>query len=104
MSNNATRLLRRTREQNVAAIVIVVGVAHFLVPRIFVPINSFGSADHARIFTYINGAIETMIGLMMANPRTRRQSAVVSACYVIYLTSNIGRNQIRTWRGDRRLG
>lgn len=104
MSNNTTRRSQRTREQNVAAIVIVVGVAHFLIPRIFDPINSFGSADHARMFTYINGAIETMIGLMMANARTRRHSAVVSACYVIYLTSNIGRNQIRMWRGDRRFG
>ncbi len=61
-----------------------------------------------RMFTYINGAIETTIGVMMANPRIRRQSTIVSACYVLYLTSNVARNQ--GWiqrgggRGSRRLG
>lgn len=106
MGDNITCRSGSGREQSVAviAIVIVIGVAHFLVPRIFDPINRFGFAEHARMFTYINGAIETTIGVMMANPRTRRQSATGSACYVIHLTSNIVRNQFRMWRGGRRLG
>lgn len=99
MTDRTTRHSGRGREQRVAVIVIVIGVAHFLVPRIFDPINRLGFAEHARMFTYINGAIETTIGVMMANPRTRRQSTIVSACYVIHLTSNIVRNQVRIRRG-----
>ncbi|OBI96832.1 hypothetical protein A5660_07450 [Mycobacterium alsense] len=100
MTDRTTRRSGRGREQRVAVIVIVIGVAHFLVPRIFDPINRLGFAEQARMFTYINGAIETTIGVMMANPRTRRQSTIVSACYVIHLTSNIVRNQVRIRRGD----
>ena len=99
MKNTTTRRSERGRERCLAVIVAVIGVAHFLVPRIFDPINRLGFAEHARMFTYINGAIETTIGVMMANPRTKRQSTIVSACYVIHLTSNIVRNQVRIRRG-----
>lgn len=99
MTDTTTRRSERGRERCVAVIVTVIGVAHFLVPRIFDPINRLGFAEHARMFTYINGAIETTIGVMMANPRTRRQSTIVSACYAIHLTSNIVRNQVRIRRG-----
>ncbi|OCB35580.1 hypothetical protein A5676_23610 [Mycobacterium malmoense] len=102
MTDKTTRRWGRGREQRVAVVVIVIGVAHFLVPRIFDPINRLGFAEHARMFTYINGAIETTIGVMMANPRTKRLSAVVSACYVIHLTSNVVRSQLRIQRGGSR--
>ena len=99
MTDTSTRRSERGRERCVAVIVTVIGVAHFLVPRIFDPINRLGFAEHARTFTYVNGAIETTIGVMMANPRTRRQLTIISACYVIHLTSNIVRNQVRIRRG-----
>ena len=99
MTDTTTRRSGRGRERCVAVIVTVVGVAHFLVPRFFDPINRLGFAEHARMFTYINGAIETTIGVMMANPRMSRQLTIVSACYVIHLTSNIVRNQVRIRRG-----
>ena len=99
MTDTSTRRSKRGRERCVAVIVTVIGVAHFLVPRIFDPINRLGFAEHARTFTYVNGAIETTIGVMMANPRTRRQLTIISACYVIHLTSNIVRNQVRIRRG-----
>ena len=99
MTDTPTRGSERGRERCVAVIVTVIGVAHFLVPRIFDPVNRLGFAEHARMFTYINGAIETTIGVMMANPRTRRQSIIVSACYAIHLTSNIVRNQVWIRRG-----
>ena len=102
MKNTTTRRSERGRERCVAVIVTVIGVAHFLVPRIFDPVNRLGFAEHARMFTYINGAIETTIGVLMASPRTRRQLTIVSACYVIHLTSNIVRNQVRIRRGGSR--
>ncbi|MCV7395362.1 hypothetical protein [Mycobacterium paraseoulense] len=99
MTDTMTRRSERGREQCVAVIVAVIGVAHFFVPRFFDPINRLGFAEHARMFTYINGAIETTIGVMMANPRMSRQLTIVSACYVIHLTTNIVRNQVRIRRG-----
>ena len=72
-----------------ALAVVAIGVLHFLVPSAFDPINRLGFPGHARRFTYINGAIETMIGVLMARPRTHRQLVAVSVCYVIYLTGNI---------------
>jgi uncharacterized membrane protein len=99
MTDTITRRSERGREQYIAVIVTAIGVAHFLVPRIFDPINRPGFAEHARLFTYINGAIETTIGVMMANPRTRQQLTIVSSCYAIHLTSNIVRNQVRIRRG-----
>ncbi|MCV7007423.1 DoxX-like family protein [Mycobacterium gordonae] len=78
--------------------VSAIGVAHFVVPRCFDPINRLGFPNHAREFTYINGALETLIGLLMASPRTRRQSTVISACYVVYLTTAIVFTQQKTFR------
>lgn len=77
----------------------LIGVAHFVVPRVFDPINRLGFPNHARTFTYVNGALETMIGVFMAGPRTRRLSKVVSGCYVTYLTSAVLLTQVRTRRG-----
>ena len=102
MTDTTFHRSERSREQRVAVIVTAIGVAHFLVPRFFDPINRLGFAEHARMFTYINGAIETTIGVMMANPRMSRQATIVSACYVIHLTSNIVRNQVRIRRGGSR--
>jgi uncharacterized membrane protein len=73
--------------------VVAIGISHFLVPSVFDPVNRLGFPEHPRRFTYINGVIETLIGVLMAFPRARRQSAVVSVCYVIYLSGNIIRTQ-----------
>jgi uncharacterized membrane protein len=91
MTETNTRGLRTGGYQGLA--VVAIGILHFLVPSAFDPINRLGFPDHARKFTYINGAIETMIGVLMAVPRTRRQLVAVSVCYVIYLTGNIIRAQ-----------
>ncbi len=78
----------------------LIGVAHFLVPRIFDPFNRLGFPDHARTFTYVNGAIETALGVLMLRAHTRRPTAVLSACYITYLTISILGTQLRTRRGD----
>jgi uncharacterized membrane protein len=87
VTDTNTRVLQAGRYRGLA--VVAIGISHFLVPRAFDPINRLGFPEHPRKFTYINGAIETMIGVLIAVPRSRRQLAVVSACYVIYLTGNI---------------
>ncbi len=78
----------------------LIGAAHFLVPRIFDPFNRLGFPDHARTFTYVNGAIETALGVVMLRARTRRPTAFLSACYLTYLTVSIISTQLRMRRGD----
>ncbi|OBI52695.1 DoxX-like family protein [Mycobacterium sp. E796] len=80
----------------------LIGVAHFLVPRIFDPFNRLGFPNHARAFTYVNGAIETALGVLMLRSHSRRPTAVLSACYITYLTISIVRTQLRARRGDGR--
>src|SRR5690242_7563447 len=84
--------------QRLGLSVSMIGLAHFVAPRYFDPINRLGFPNHARTFTYVNGALETLIGLLMAGPGTRRQSTVVSTCYVVYLTTAILFTQQRTLR------
>jgi uncharacterized membrane protein len=84
--------------QRLGLSVSLIGLAHFIAPRYFDPINRLGFPSHARTFTYVNGALETLMGLLMASPGTRRQSTVVSTCYAIYLTTAILLTQHRTLR------
>ncbi|WP_231744605.1 DoxX-like family protein [Mycobacterium sp. GA-1199] len=81
--------------------VSLTGAAHFVVPRLFDPVNRLGFPARARTFTYVNGGLETLMGLLMAIPRTRRLSTLVSACYVAYLTIAILLAQFQIRRGRR---
>jgi uncharacterized membrane protein len=69
--------------------VVAIGLSHFLWPRLFDPINMLGFPDEPRKYTYINGAIETAIGVLLTYPRTRRLSGIVGAGYTIYLAGNV---------------
>ena len=72
-----------------APVVVAIGLSHYLWPRLFDPINRLGFPNDPRRHTYINGAIETAIGVSMARPETRWLSTIASACYTVYLTGNI---------------
>ncbi|MGV0848617.1 DoxX-like family protein [Mycolicibacterium phlei] len=75
-------------------IVSLIGAAHVVVPRLFDPVNRLGFPTRARTFTYVNGGLEILLGLLMASPRTRRLSLFVSVCYVVYLTVAVLRAQL----------
>lgn len=77
---------------------ISIGLAHFLAPRVFEPFNRLGFPQHARTFTYINGGIETTLGILTAIPRTRRHAYGLGLCYITYLTTCIIATQIRSRR------
>ncbi|MGV0791505.1 MauE/DoxX family redox-associated membrane protein [Mycolicibacterium sp. XJ1819] len=85
--------------QLLGLMVSLIGAAHFVVPRLFDPVNRLGFPTRARTFTYVNGGLETLLGLLMAVPRTRRLSMAVSACYVTYLTVAIVLAQLSGHRG-----
>ena len=72
-----------------APVIVAIGLSHFLWPKLFDPINKLGFPNDPRRYTYINGAIETVIGVSMAQPEARRLSTIISTSYVVYLTGNI---------------
>lgn len=66
-----------------------VGLAHFAFPRAFEPLNrKLGFTEHTRRHVYVNGAVETAIGLTMLSPRTRTLNAALSVGYPSYLIAN----------------
>lgn len=67
---------------------LAIGLAHFAFPNLFDPINRLGFPGHARTFTYINGGIESAMGVLMASRRAQRQANILAVCYVVYLTGN----------------
>ncbi len=85
-----------------AAAIVAIGLSHFLWPQVFDPINRLGFPEHVRRFTYINGAIETAIGVLMVPPQTARLSTLTGTCYATYLIGNIIR--ARTTRRLRAYG
>ncbi|CQD22363.1 membrane protein [Mycobacterium lentiflavum] len=76
--------------------VVTIGLSHFLFPKIFDRVNRLGFPEQPRRFTYLNGAIETTIGLLGAFGRDRRPLAAASVCYLIYLSYNLIRTQTAT--------
>jgi uncharacterized membrane protein len=93
---------RRQNRSAHAGVAISVGLAHFLAPRVFEPFNRLGFPEHARAFTYINGGLETTLGIMRAIPRTRRHAHILGLCYITYLTTCIIATQLRSRRDAKR--
>ncbi|SOJ53965.1 hypothetical protein MSIMFB_01464 [Mycobacterium simulans] len=74
-----------------------IGLAHFAMPQRFEPLNvTLGFAGNTRRHVYINGAIETAIGLTMIHPATRRLTLVAGLGYTGYLAANF----LRAKRAD----
>ena len=65
------------------------GLAHFVWPQPFEPLNNtLGFTSHTRLHVYVNGAMETVLGLTLISPKTRKLSAALSFGYPIYLLAN----------------
>ena len=70
-----------------------VGVAHFVKPDAFEDITrqAFPRDTHKHI--YIDGGIETAIGLGLSSPKTRKLAVVGLIGYGAYLAGNVVRNR-----------
>ncbi|WP_310784555.1 hypothetical protein [Mycobacterium sp. Z3061] len=80
------------------AAAISIGLAHFAAPQVFEPFNRLGFPHNARTFTYINGGIETTLGILTTAPRTRRHAKAFGLCYIGYLATCIITTQARLRR------
>ena len=69
------------------------GLAHFVRPQLFESITKAAFPRNTRQHIYINGGIETALGLGLAAPKTRRLAVVGPIGYVAYLAGNVARNR-----------
>jgi uncharacterized membrane protein len=73
-----------------------VGVAHFVKPELFesVTVQAFPRNTRQYIYiNYINGGIETAIGLGLASHKTRKLAVLGTLGYLTYLAGNVARNR-----------
>jgi uncharacterized membrane protein len=70
-----------------------VGVAHFVKPELFDDITAQAFPRDTRKHLYIDGGIETAIGLGLASQRTRKLAVVGLLGYGAYLAGNVVRNR-----------
>ncbi|MCW2652187.1 MAG: hypothetical protein QOE41_1575 [Mycobacterium sp.] len=69
-----------------------VGLAHFAKPEAFESLTASAFPDDTRRHIAINGGIETLLGVGLAAPTTRRFAIIGSLCYLAYLGTNLIRH------------
>jgi uncharacterized membrane protein len=69
------------------------GVAHFVKPEAFEDVTRQAFPRDTRRHVYIDGGIETAIGLGLASPKTRKLAVVGLLGYGAYLAGNVVRNR-----------
>lgn len=75
------------------AVVAVTGLSHFVRPGIYESLTAAAFPDNIRTHTYIDGGIETAIGLGLISPKTRKFAVAGLVAYGAYLGVNIARNR-----------
>jgi uncharacterized membrane protein len=70
-----------------------IGLSHFARPQAYESITKAAFPDNIRRHTYIDGGIETAIGVGLIAPRTRKLALAGLFGYGAYLASNIIRNR-----------
>ena len=69
------------------------GLAHFARPEAFESITATAFPNHTRRYTYVNGGIETAIGLGLIAPQTRKLAVAGLLAYGAYLGISVARNR-----------
>ncbi|MBB3605065.1 putative membrane protein [Mycolicibacterium sp. BK556] len=74
-------------------VVAVTGLSHFVRPELFESATKSAFPDNTLQHTYIDGGIETAIGLALVVPKTRKLALAGLVAYGAYLGANIARNR-----------
>jgi uncharacterized membrane protein len=69
------------------------GLFHFIRPQAFEPLTKSAFPQNTRQHVYIDGGIETALGLGLAVQSTRRLAVVGLLGYLAYLAGNVVRNR-----------
>lgn len=83
-----------SRAASVAGLVLAAtGVSHFVVPQFYESFTKPAFPTNTRQHVYIDGAIETAVGLGFAAQKTRKLAVLGLIGYLIYMGANIVRNR-----------
>ena len=86
---------RRTAHR-LAAMLIGVGVTHFVAPKPFDAIIPAELPGNPRFYTYASGAAELTTGTLLLIPRTRRRAGLLAAAlFLAVFPGNV--NMLRLW-------
>jgi uncharacterized membrane protein len=69
------------------------GAAHFVKPELFEELTRQAFPQDTRTHLYIDGGIETALGLALASRKTRRLAVIGLLGYGAYLAGNVVRNR-----------
>ncbi len=69
------------------------GLAHFVSPGAFESVTASAFPRNTRQHVYIDGGIETALGLAVMVPQTRKLALIGGIGYLVYLGSNAARNR-----------
>ena len=81
------------------AAISAIGLAHIVRPELFESVNRRMFTCNIRRHVYINGTIETSLGIAVMAPRVRRFVPVFGGPYLTYLGGNIIRRRRALLRG-----
>ncbi|WP_245913178.1 DoxX family protein [Mycobacterium kansasii] len=80
----------------IAALLIGVGTIHFVAPKPFDDIIPAELPGNPRLYTYVSGVAELVIGALLLPRRTRRLAALAAAgLFVAVFPGNL--NMVRLW-------
>jgi len=92
----AQRNTSQTAAYRIAALLLGVGTVHFLAPKPFDDIIPAELPGSPRLYTYLSGVAEVVIGALLLVPRTRRAAALAAATlFVAVFPGNL--NMVRLW-------
>lgn len=66
-----------------------VGLAHFAKPEAFESLTRAAFPIDTRQHIAINGGIQTLLGVGLAAPGTRRLALMGALCFLVYLATNL---------------
>jgi uncharacterized membrane protein len=96
------RLARSTdasqlRAYGLAALLLVIGAAHFVIPKAPDALVPAELPGNARVYTYASGIAELAVGAMLLLPSTRRRGGFAAAVlFALVFPANL--NMVRLWR------
>jgi uncharacterized membrane protein len=89
-----TRTGKRSRSAKLAGLGVAgVGLAHFVSPQMFDSLTRQAFPRNTRQHIYVDGGIETALGLCLVVPKTRKLALVGAIGYGAYLAGNVARNR-----------
>ena len=85
---------RNSRGMTIAGIVLALtGLSHFVAPQLSEGLTKSAFPTNTRQHIYIDGGIETAVGLGLAVRKTRKVAVLGLLAYLLYMGVNVARNR-----------